>query len=244
MRNTVLIARRELAGYFATPLAYVFIVIFAATSAALTFYLGNFLGRGQADLQTFFAYQPWLHLLFAPAVAMRLWAEERKAGTLELLMTLPVSSTEAVIGKFAAAWLFSGLAILATFPMWITVNVLGDPDNAVIAVGYGASIVLSGAFLAIGGCISALTRNQVIAYVVTVTVCFLLMLAGLDLVLDAFRAWAPAWLVDTVGSISFLTQFQAVARGVIGFDNVVFFVSTIVLWLFATYVAVEVMKGR
>ncbi len=244
MRNTLLIARREFAGYFATPLAYVFIVIFAATSAAMTFYLGNFLGRGQADLQPFFVYQPWLHLLLAPAVAMRLWAEERRAGTLELLMTLPVSSTEAVVAKFAAAWAFTGLAIAATFPMWITVNVLGDPDNAVITVGYLASFALSGAFLAIGGCISALTRNQVIAYVVSVTICFLMMLAGLDLVLDAFRAWAPIWFVDTVRGLSFLTHFQAVSRGVIGLENAVFFVSTVLVWLFATFVAVETTKGR
>lgn len=244
MRNTAIIARRELAGYFATPVAYVFIIIFVALSAALTFYVGGFLERRQASLEPFFMFHPWLYLLLIPAVSMRLWAEERKTGTIELLMTLPVTTTEAVFGKFLAAWIFVAAALALTLPMWITVNVLGEPDNGVIAASYLGSLLMAGAFLAIGSCMSATTRNQVVAFILGAAVCFLFTMSGLDLVLEAVRAVAPPVVVDSVASLSFLAHFGGVTRGVIDLRDLVFFVSMIAFWLFATTVVVDIEKGR
>ena len=243
MRNVTTIFKRELYSYFATPVAYVFIVIFLALLGALACYVGGFFTSNQATLVTFFFYHPWLYLLLIPAISMRLWAEERKTGTVELLMTLPVSTTEAVLGKFLAAWAFAGIALTLTFPMWITVNVLGDPDNGVIVASYIGSLIMAGAFLAIGSCISALTKNQVIAFIVAATVCFLFTMSGLELVLNFFRLWAPDLVIDTVASMSFLTHFRAIARGVIDFRDVVFFGSLIAFFLFANVVAVDAKKG-
>jgi ABC-2 type transport system permease protein len=243
MTNTALIMRRELGSYFFSPLAYVFIVIFAAVTGAFTFYLGNFFALGQANLQPFFTYHPWLYLLLAPAIAMRLWAEEHKSGTIELLMTLPISTTEAVAGKFLAAWVFCGVALIATMPLWITVNVLGVPDNGVIFASYIASFLMVGAFLAIGSAISAMTSNQVIAFVVSAAVCFMITLASLDIVLDLFRDWAPELIVDTIASISFLNHFLGITRGVIALGDAVFFASMIFLWLFINVIVVDLRKG-
>ena len=243
MRNIRIIAKRELGGYFGTPVAYVFIVIFLALTGAMTFYLGGFLFRGQADLEAFFVYHPWLYLLLVPAVAMRLWSEERKTGTIENLMTLPISTHEAVIGKFLAAWIFCGIALALTFPIWITVNLLGTPDNGVIIASYLGSFLMAGAFLAIGSCMSALTKNQVISFVIAATACFLFTMSGLDLVLNFFRAWAPDWLVETVASLSFLTHFNAVTQGLIESRDIVFFVSLIAFWLFANVVIVDLKKA-
>ncbi|MFM2287116.1 MAG: hypothetical protein RL684_259, partial [Pseudomonadota bacterium] len=183
MNGTMTIFKRELHSYFATPVAYVFIVIFLLLSGAFTFYLGNFYERGQADLQPFFNFHPWLYLFLVPAVSMRLWAEERKSGTIELLLTLPVTMWQAVLGKFLAAWAFIGIALALTFPIWLTVNYLGSPDNGVIFASYLGSLLMAGAFLAIGSCLSASTRNQVVAFILTVVTCFLLLLAGFPLVL-------------------------------------------------------------
>ena len=243
MRNTAIIFKRELKAYFATPLAFVFIVIFLAVTGAFAFYVGNFFDRGRADLHAFFVYHPWLYLLLVPAIAMRLWAEERKSGTIELLMTLPVSTLEAVLGKYLAAWAFCGIALALTFPIWITVNVLGTPDNGVITAGYVGSLVMAGAFLAIGSCLSALTRNQVIAFVVAATVCFLFTMSGLELVLEFFRAWAPDTIVEAVRQMSFLTHFNAVMNGVIDLRDLIFFSSLIVVWLFINVVVVDLKKG-
>ncbi|MBI2585586.1 MAG: ABC transporter permease [Rhodospirillales bacterium] len=243
MRNIAVIAKREIASYFATPLAYIFIVIFLALTGAFAFYVGGFFIREQADLEPFFVYHPWLYLMLIPAVAMRLWAEERKTGTIEVLMTLPVTTTEAVLGKYLAAWGFSGIALALTFPMWITVNVLGSPDNGVITASYIGSFLMAGAFLAIGSCISSLTKNQVIAFIVAATVCFLFTLSGLELVLNFFRAWAPELLIRTIASMSFLTHFTAVTKGVIEFRDLIFFASLIVFWLFANVVAVDFRKA-
>lgn len=243
MRNVAIIAKRELASYFATPLAYIFIVIFLALTGAFAFYVGGFFTREQADLTAFFTYHPWLYLMLIPAVAMRLWAEERKTGTIEVLMTLPVTTTQAVLGKYLAAWAFSGIALALTFPMWITVNVLGDPDNGVIFASYIGSLLMAGAFLSIGSCISSLTKNQVIAFIVAATVCFLFTLSGLDLVLNFFRAWAPELLVRTVASMSFLTHFTAVTQGVIELRDLLFFASLIVFWLFANVVVIDLRKA-
>jgi len=244
MRNIAIIAKREFKAYFATPLALVFIVIFLALTGAFAFYVGGFFTRGSADLTSFFAYHPWLFLLLVPAIGMRLWAEERKSGTIELLMTLPVSTVDAVIGKFLAAWAFCGLALVLTFPMWVTVNVLGTPDNGVILASYLGSFVMAGAFLSISSCISALTKNQVIAFIIAATVCFLFTMSGAQLVLNFFQGWAPEVLVDSLRSMSFLTHFDAVTRGVIDLKDVVFFGSLIVMWLFLNVVAVELNKGR
>ncbi|MDP6407282.1 MAG: ABC transporter permease [Alphaproteobacteria bacterium] len=236
-------AKRELRSYFSTPLAYVFIVIFLALTGAFSFYIGQFFQRGQADLTSFFGYHPWLYLLLVPAVAMRLWAEERKTGTVEQLMTLPISTTDAVLGKFFAAWAFIGLALVLTFPMWITVNLLGDPDNGVVLASYLGSLVMAGAFLAIGSCISALTKNQVIAFIVSATVCFIFTMSGMGLVLNFFQGWAPRALIDLVASLSFLTHFQAITKGVIDFRDLVFFFSMIAFWLSANVVIVDLKRA-
>jgi ABC-2 type transport system permease protein len=242
-RNTWIIARREFAGYFATPLAMVFLIVFVALTGAFTFYLGGFFERGQADLTPFFQYHPWLYLLLVPAVGMRLWAEERKSGTIELLMTLPISPWEAILGKFLAAWAFIGVALILTFPMWITVNILGSPDNGVILVSYIGSFLMAGAFLAIGSAISALTKNQVIAFIVSATLCFLLVMSGLELVLNVLRAWTPGFLVSAVSSMSFLSHFDRVSKGVLDLSGLVFYLSLIAFALFANRIFVELKKA-
>ena len=227
------IFKRELASYFATPVAFVFIVIFLMLMGTFTFYLGGFFERGQADLRPFFNWHPWLYLFLVPAISMRLWAEERKAGTVELLMTLPVTPFQAVFGKFLAAWAFTGLALALTFPIWITVNYLGNPDNGVIFAAYIGSLLMAGGFLAIGSCVSAFTRNQVIAFIIAVVVCFCFLLAGFPLVLDVFAAWAPQVLVDAIASLSFLTHFADISRGVIDFRDLVYFGLVIGAFLYA-----------
>ena len=238
------IFQRELAGYFSTPIAAVFIVIFLLLSGAFTFYLGNFFPRGQADLAPFFNFHPWLYLVLIPALAMRLWAEERKGGTIELLFTLPITLTEAVVGKFLAAWCFTGIALALTFPIWITVNVLGSPDNGVIVAGYIGSLLMAGGFLAIGSCISAVTKNQVIAFVVSVLVCLGFILSGFPMVLDFFSGWSPDFFVTLISSFSFLTHFQAISKGVIDLRDLVYFLSLIVFWLFATAIVLEMKKAE
>jgi len=243
MRNITVIAKREFKSYFSSPLAYIFIVIFVALTGAFAFYIGRFFSREQADLVSFFTYHPWIYLMLVPAISMRLWAEERKTGTIEILMTLPVATTEAVLGKYLAAWAFTGLALILTFPMWITVNVLGQPDNGVILTSYLGSFFMAGAFLAMGSCISALTKNQVIAFIVAATVCFLFTVSSLALVLDFFRAWAPEILVHTIASMSFLTHFSTITNGVIELRDVIFFASLIAFWLFANIVVVDLKKA-
>jgi len=243
MSNVATIFRREFGAYFSTPLAYVFIVIFLALSGSFTFYLGYFFDRGQADLQAFFSFHPWLYLIFVPAVSMRLWAEERKSGTVEFLMTLPVSTTQAVLGKFLAAWAFIAIAVLLTFPIWITVNYLGNPDNGVIVAGYLASLIMAGAYLAIGSCVSAITRNQVIAFILAAIVSFLFLTAGLEMVIAFFRGWAPDAVVDVVSDMSFLTHFNAITSGVIDLRDVIFFGSLMAVCLFINVLLVDGRKG-
>lgn len=243
MRNTLLIMRRELGGYFATPVAYVFLVIFLALAGAFTFYLGNFFDRGQADLQSFFSFHPWLYLFLIPAISMRLWSEERKTGTIELFLTLPISMTEAVLGKFLAAWAFTAIALLLTFPLWITVNVLGDPDNGVILASYVGTLLMAGGFLAIGAAISAITKSQVIAFVITAAICFIFTVSGSTLVLNFFSGWAPAFVLDTVASFSFLTHFTSISRGVIDLRDIIYFGSLIAAFLFANAVIVDMRKS-
>jgi ABC-2 type transport system permease protein len=244
MNPVTTILRRELASYFSTPLAYVFILIFLVLGAALTFYLGGFYERGQADLQPFFTFHPWLYLFLVPAVAMRLWAEERNTGTIELLLTHPLTLWQAVLGKFLAAWAFIAIALGLTFPIWITVNYLGAPDNGAIITAYLGSLLMAGAMLAIGSCMSALTRSQVVAFILAVVASFLLLLAGFPLVLDAIRGWAPAALVDAVASFSFLTHFEALSKGVIDLRDLLFFLLTISFFLIATAVVLDVRKSE
>ena len=243
MHNVAAIFKREFASYFATPLALVFIVIFLAFAGLLAFGLGGFYERGQADLQPFFTYHPWLYLFLIPALSMRLWAEERKSGTVELLMTLPVTHWQAVVGKFLAAWAVAGVALALTFPMWITVNYLGDPDNGAILAGYVGSLLVAGGYLAIGACISAATRNQVIAFIFTVVVCFLVLRSGFALVLDFFKGWAPQAVVDAVAALSFWTHFGAIAKGVIDVRDLLFFAMLIALWLAANAIVLDMKKA-
>jgi ABC-2 type transport system permease protein len=235
--------KRELASYFTTPVAYVFILIFLIVASAFTFYLGNFYERGQADLASFFTFHPWLFLFLVPALSMRLWAEERKSGSIELLMTLPIKPWQSVVGKFLAAWAFTALAIALTFPLWITVNYLGAPDNGVIFAAYLGSVLMAGGFLAVGSCISAITKNQVIAFIVSVVVSLLLLLAGLPLVLDVFSAWAPQAIVDTIASLSFLTHFDSISKGVIDVRDLVYFALLIGFALYANTIVLELKKA-
>lgn len=242
-KGTAAVFRRELAAYFATPLALVFIVIFLFAMGAFTFYLGGFYDSGQANLAIFFSFHPYLYLFLIPAIAMRLWAEERKSGTIELLLTLPIPLSAAVAGKFLAAWAFAGLALLLTFPMVITVNYLGEPDNGAIITGYIGSWLLAGAYLAIGSCMSALAKNQVIAFILAVSVCFLFIVSGFPMVLDGFSGWAPQWLVDAVASLSFLTRFDAISKGVIDLRDLLYFLTLIAAWLAATAVVIDLKKA-
>jgi ABC-2 type transport system permease protein len=237
------VMRRELSGYFATPVAWVFIVIFLVMAGVFTFYIGSFYDRGIADLDPFFTFHPWLYLFLVPAIAMRLWAEERRSGTVELLLTLPLTTGQAVLGKFLAAWLFVGLALLLTFPIWLTVNYLGSPDNGVIAAAYIGSWLMAGGFLAIGACMSALTRNQVVAFILAVVVCFGFLLSGLPMVTDLFSAWAPQALLDTIAGFSFLSHFATISRGVIDLRDLVYFALVIAFWLMANTIVLEMKKA-
>jgi len=244
MRQLPAIFKRELASYFTTPLAYVFIEIFLILSGVFTFYLGNFYERNQADLAPFFGVHPWLYLFLIPALAMGLWAEERKSGSIELLMTLPVTCFDAVVGKFLAAWVIAGITLLLTVPMVITVNYLGDPDNGAILTGYLGSWLLAGAYLAIGSCMSALAKSQVIALILTLVVCLIFIASGFPLILDALDPWAPQWLLDFLASMSFLTRFDAISKGVIDLRDLLYFISVIFAWLVATVVVVNLKKAE
>ena len=242
MRNTLIVAGRELGGYFATPVAVVFIVIFLVLQGALTFNLGGWFDRGQADLVPFFNFLPWVLLLLVPAITMRLWAEERRLGTIEMLLTLPITRTEAVVGKFIAAWLFCVVALALTFPLVITVNILGRPDNGVIATSYLGGILVAGAFLAIGAAVSAATKNQVIAFVLALAVCFVFAAAGSSIVTDFLTANAPG-LVELFRRIGVLERFQSFTRGVIQLRDLIYFASFILFWLFVNVLVVEQRKA-
>jgi len=243
MSPVLAIMRRELRSYFVTPLAYVFLVIFLFLAGVLTFYVGDFYERGLADLQPFFDFHPWLYLVFAPALTMRLWAEERKSGTLELLFTLPLSTTQAMLGKFLAAWAFVALALALTFPMWLTVNYLGNPDNGVILAGYLGSLLMAGSFLAVGCCISALTRSQVVAFILTVAVCFLLVMAGLPALQDLVNGLIPPGMAAALSELSILRHFRAIARGVLDLRDLIYFTLAIVTWLTAGVVILQLKRG-
>lgn len=243
MRGTLTVFKRELVGYFSTPVAYVFLVIFLILAGVFTWQIGEYYDRNQADLAGFFQWHPWLYLTLIPALSMRLWAEERRSGTIELLMTLPLSATQAVIGKFLATWVFAGVALALTAPMWWTVNYLGEPDNGVIAAGYLGSFLMAGAFIAIGAALSAITKNQVSAFVITFAVSFFFVLAGFPAVTSAFQGFAPLWLVDAVRNLGFYEHFMAITRGVVEARDALFFVSVIAFFLFLNTTTIELKKA-
>ncbi|WLQ14795.1 ABC transporter permease subunit [Hahella aquimaris] len=234
MNGVGIVFKRELLSYVSTSLAYLFTVIFLVLSGIFTFYLGHFFERGQADLEAFFNYIPWLFVVLVPALTMRLWAEERSTGTIELLLTLPVQPFVWVLGKFMAAWVYLAGALALTTPFWFTVNYLGDPDNGAILAGYIGSWFMAGGFLALGSMFSAATKNQVIAFILTLVVCFLLVASGFPMVQDFFSAWAPNEVLDLVADLSFFRHFEAISRGVIDLRDVLYFGSIIVLGVWAT----------
>jgi ABC-2 type transport system permease protein len=241
--NIRAIVKRELGAYFSSPVAYVFLVIFLLMTGFFTFTIGNFFERGEASLVSFFTWHPWLYLFLVPAVGMRLWSEERRLGTLELLLTMPVTTAQAIIGKFAASWIFLAIALALTFPVWITVNILGSPDNGVIFAGYIGSLLLAGSYLAIASMTSAMTRNQVVSFIVSVMICLFLILAGFTPVTDLLVRWASPWFVDVVASFSVMTHFDSFQRGVIELRDVAFFGSLIGFALFATGVIIRGLRA-
>ncbi|MEP0356204.1 MAG: ABC transporter permease [Paraglaciecola sp.] len=243
MRNVGILFKREFSSFFSSPVAYVFIGIFLILSAVFTFFVGGFYERGQADLLPFFNFHPWLYLFLVPAIAMRSWSEERKTGTIELLMTLPISVSQAMVAKYLAAWSVLGLSLLLTFPLWLTVNYLGAPDNGIILAAYIGSWFMAGGFLAIGLCMSALTKNQVIAFILAIVVCFVFVVSGTNIVLDAFKSWAPSAVIDIVASFSFLSHFEAMAKGVIALTDIVYFLLVTFVWLYAGMLLIEQKKA-
>jgi len=243
MNGVTAIFKRELKSYFSTPIAYVFIVIFLVVSGWFTFFYGGFYETGQADLGSFFYWHPWLYLILVPSLSMRLWAEERKSGSIELLMTLPLETWQLVAGKFLAAWAFTSIAVTLTFPIWITVNYLGDPDNGAIVAGYLGSILMASGFLAIGACISAATKNQVIAFIVSVVVCFGMLVPGIGVVQSVLLGVAPQWFVDGVASLSLQTHFDDISKGVIDLRDLVYFALLAGTCLYVNTIVLELKKA-
>jgi ABC-2 type transport system permease protein len=237
--NIKTIMKRELGGYFTSPIAYVFLVIFLLLAGFFTFTVGNFFERGEASLVSFFTWHPWLYLFLVPAAGMRLWSEERRLGTMELLLTMPITTWQAIVGKFLASWLFLALALALTFPVVITVNYLGDPDNGVIISGYVGSLLLAGSYLSISCMTSALTRNQVISFIVSVMICLFLILAGYTPVTDLLVRWANPVVVDVIAAFSVMTHFEGFQRGVLDIRDTVFFASVIGFALFTTGVIIR-----
>ncbi len=238
-----ILLRRELGAYFMTPVAWVFIVIFLMLSAGMTFFFGGFYERGIADLEPFFRFLPWLYLFLVPAIAMRLWAEERKSGTIELLLTLPITPAQAVVAKYLAAWAFIGIALALTFPLWITVAVLGDPDNGAILTAYLGSWLLAGSYLAIGSCLSALTRNQVVAFILAVVVCFGVLLIGYPAFVEVLHRLLPGAFADGIAGLSLLAHFDSFSKGVIDLHDLAYFLLVITFWLFANRIVIELRKA-
>ena len=243
IRNTRAIIKRELASYFESPVAYVFMVVFLMLIGFLTFFVSRFYESGQADLRGFFFWHPWMFLILVPAAAMRLWAEERRAGTIETLLTLPVTAIQAILGKFLAAWIFIGLIVALTFPIVLTTVYLGAPDRGAIIGGYIGSILLAGAYLAVGMLTSALTRNQVISFVLSLVICLFLLLAGWPPVTDLMVRWAPDWLVRGVAAFSFMPHYEAFQKGVLDLRDFAYYFSVMIFMLFGTHLVLENQKA-
>jgi ABC-2 type transport system permease protein len=237
--NILTIAKRELSGYFASPVAYVFIVIFLLLAGFFTFMVGGFFERNEASLAAFFVWHPWLYLFLVPSVGMRLWSEERRLGTIELLLTMPITAWQAILGKFLASWLFLVLALALTFPLIVTVSFLGSPDMGIIFCGYVGSALLAGAYLAVSCMTSAITRNQVISFILSVVLCLLLILAGWPPVTNLFVKWAPNWLVEGVAAFSVMPHFEGFQRGVLDSRDILFFVLVMAFSLFTTGVIIR-----
>jgi ABC-2 type transport system permease protein len=237
--NIKAVMKRELGGYFTSPIAYVFLVIFLLLTGFFTFTVGNFFERGEASLVSFFTWHPWLYLFLVPAVGMRLWSAARRLGTLELLLTMPITTWQAIVGKFLASWLFLGLALALTFPVVITVNWLGDPDNGVIFAGYLGSFLLAGAYLAVSCMTSAMTRNQVISFIISVLICLFLILAGYTPVTDLLTRIANPVVVQVIAAFSVMTHFEGFQRGVLDVRDVIYFASVIGFALFTTGVIIR-----
>ena len=243
LRNIFTIAKREVISYFSSPIAYVFIVIFLLLSGFFTFMVGGFFEHGQASLQTFFGWHPWLYLFLVPAVGMRMWSEERRMGTIELLLTMPITPWQAIVGKFLASWLVLAIALVLTFPVVITVNYLGNPDNGVILGSYIGSLLLAGSYLSVAALTSAMTRNQVVSFIVSVVICLFLILAGWWPVMNLLTDWASPWLVQTIASFSVMTHFESIQKGVIDSRDILFFLSIIVFCLFSTSVIIRAHRA-
>lgn len=244
MKHLWAIFRRELSSYFAGPMAVVFMTVFVLAIGILTFSIGGWFEAEQANLSAFFLFHPWVYLFFLPAMSMRLWAEERRNGSIELLLTLPIALSHIVMGKFLAAWAMAGVALTLTFPIWISVNYLGAPDNGVILASYVGSFLLAGGYLALGSVLSAVTRNQIIAFILTVALSFVLTISGLPMVLETLRLVLPNAIIDGIASISFLVHFRAITNGVIDGRDIVFFTSVIVISLMLTAIIVDVKKAE
>jgi ABC-2 type transport system permease protein len=243
IRNTKGIIKRELAGYFGSPVAYVFLVIFLVLCGFFTFYVGRFYELEQADLRAFFMWHPWIFLFLVPAVGMRLWADERRAGTIELILTLPVTLPEVIVGKFIAAWLFIGLGLFLTFPLVLTVSYLGDPDLGAVFCAYFGSFLLAGAYLSVGSMTSSMTRNQVISFILSVIICLFLVLAGWPPVTEIISGWSPLWLVDVIAGFSFMPHFQSMERGVLDLRDIIYYASVIFFMLFSNGVVLQNRKA-
>ncbi|MEA2013628.1 MAG: ABC transporter permease subunit [Verrucomicrobiota bacterium] len=233
------IAKRELLEYYVSPIAYIFLITFLMLNGFFTFMVGAFFERGEASLQPFFQWHPWLYLFLVPAIGMHIWAEERRSGTIEFLFTLPVTRTQTVIGKFLASWLFLAFALFLTFPIVITVGYLGEPDYGIIFSGYLGSLLMMGAFLSITVMTSAMTKNQVVSFIISVVVCLFLILAGWPPVTRMVIDWAPNWLVDSVVAFSVMPHFEAMQRGVVDSRDLLYYVSVIVFCLFSTSVILK-----
>jgi ABC-2 type transport system permease protein len=244
LKTAAIILRREFASYFATPIAYVVLVIFLLMANLFAFSFGALFERGQADLTPFFTFLPWLYLFLSPAVSMRLWAEERRSGSIELLLTQPVTLWQAVVGKFLAAWLFIAIALALTFPIWITINYLGDPDNGAIVAAYVGSLFVAGGFLAVGSFASTITKNQLIAFLISMLICFLLLIAGYPAATDWFQSWAPLWLVNGIASLSFLTHFENIVKGVLDLRDVLYYSLVAIFFLLASTVVLDARKSK
>ncbi|MBI3881559.1 MAG: ABC transporter permease [Verrucomicrobia bacterium] len=245
--NIKTITKRELSAYFTSPVAYVFIVIFLLLSGFFTFMIGGFFERGEASLRdSFFVWHPWFYLFLVPAVGMRLWSEERRLGTLEFLLTMPITPWQAIVGKFLASWLFLAIGLVLSFPVWLTVNYLGHPDNGVIFAGYVGSLLLGGSYLALTCITSALTRNQVVSFILSVVICLFLILAGWPPVTNFLTRVLPgsAGLVDFVTSFSVVTHFESFQRGVLDSRSVIFFLSVIGFSLFTTGVVIRSLRSN
>lgn len=242
-RNTKAVIKRELAAYFESPVAYVFMVVFLMLIGFLTFFVSRFYESGQADLRGFFFWHPWMFLILVPAAAMRLWAEERRAGTIETLLTLPVTITQVILGKFIAAWIFIGLIVALTFPIVLTTVYLGAPDRGAIIGGYIGSLLLAGAYLSVGMLTSAMTRNQVISFVLSLVICLFLLLAGWPPVTDLMVRWAPEWLVRGVAAFSFMPHYDAFQKGVLDLRDFAYYFSVIIFMLCGTHLVLESRKA-